>query len=520
MVIMQPEYPKLKRTPITPEELVGLEDIQSFLSLASPTVNLILEHCEKKIPFPEPKPPLPEIPLKPTKPNPPALPKEPEYPKEELEKIRIKWFHWLIGMSRREDIKRITSRYDLDLSNYHREKNKIEERYERALEFYEKKYIDWKSNRETRDKDYQYLSKIWLNKESKWEADYQNERKYFEESFHKASQGHNSSMIGSTKLILCNSKFPPCVSRDAEVFHNNESKLLLINFFMPYMPSVRIAKIKHLTNIDKIVDANKTETKKAQNLLLFAIPLYVCWQIAKSNFSKNIELIAFNGITTYKDPTTGLERTDCTMSLLVKTEDIAKIDIRYIDPKKSFYSLKGIVGASPVDYVPVQPLISFDRKDRRFIESREILAQEEEYSNLATLDWEDFEHLVRELFEKEFGTGGAEVRVTQASRDRGVDAIAFDTDPIRGGKFVIQAKRYTNVVEVSAVRDLYGTVLNEGANRGILVTTSTYGADAYEFAKDKPITLLSGNELLYLLSKHGYNFRIDLVEAKRLLKEQ
>ena len=101
-----------------------------------------------------------------------------------------------------------------------------------------------------------------------------------------------------------------------------------------------------------------------------------------------------------------------------------------------------------------------------------------------------------------------------------MDAIAFDTDPIRGGKFVIQAKRYTNVVEVSAVRDLYGTVLNEGANRGILVTTSTYGADAYEFAKDKPITLLSGNELLYLLSKHGYNFRIDLVEAKRLLKEQ
>jgi len=34
------------------------------------------------------------------------------------------------------------------------------------------------------------------------------------------------------------------------------------------------------------------------------------------------------------------------------------------------------------------------------------------------------------------------VKVTQASRDRGVDAIAFDPDPIRGGKFVIQAKRY------------------------------------------------------------------------------
>ena len=39
------------------------------------------------------------------------------------------------------------------------------------------------------------------------------------------------------------------------------------------------------------------------------------------------------------------------------------------------------------------------------------------------------------------------------------------------------------VVGVSAVRDLHGTVLNEGANKGILVTTSGYGNDAYDFAK-------------------------------------
>ena len=35
------------------------------------------------------------------------------------------------------------------------------------------------------------------------------------------------------------------------------------------------------------------------------------------------------------------------------------------------------------------------------------------------------------------------------------------------GKTVIQAKRYVNTVDVSAVRDLYGTVHNEGASRGI-----------------------------------------------------
>lgn len=37
--------------------------------------------------------------------------------------------------------------------------------------------------------------------------------------------------------------------------------------------------------------------------------------------------------------------------------------------------------------------------------------------------------------------------------------------------------------------------MNEGANSGILVTTSDYGANVYEFAKGKPINLLSGTEL-------------------------
>ena len=116
----------------------------------------------------------------------------------------------------------------------------------------------------------------------------------------------------------------------------------------------------------------------------------------------------------------------------------------------------------------------------------------------------------RELFGKVFGGEGQEVRVTQASRDRGVDAVAFDPDPIRGGKFVIQAKRYNNVVPVSAVRDLYGTMIAEGAVKGILVTTSHYGNDSREFAKDKPITLIDGPNLVYMFQQHGYKVKIEV----------
>jgi restriction system protein len=208
-------------------------------------------------------------------------------------------------------------------------------------------------------------------------------------------------------------------------------------------------------------------------------------------------------------------RRDIVLSVAGRYEDLQNIKLDRVEPETCFRSLKGVAAARIWEVVPIQPLIRFNTEDRRFITAKEVLDKSSD-SNLATMDWQDFEFLIRELFEKEFAANGGEVKVTQASRDRGVDAVVFDPDPLRGGKFIIQAKRYTNTVDVSAVRDLFGTVISEGANKGILVTTSNYGRDAHEFAKDKPLTLLNGANLLHLLARHGYIFKIDLEEARRL----
>jgi len=45
-------------------------------------------------------------------------------------------------------------------------------------------------------------------------------------------------------------------------------------------------------------------------------------------------------------------------------------------------------------------------------------------------------------------------------------------------------------------------------------------SNAYEFIKDKPLSLIDGDGLLGLLEKHGLNHRIDISEAKELLKTE
>src|SRR5262249_9004406 len=158
----------------------------------------------------------------------------------------------------------------------------------------------------------------------------------------------------------------------------------------------------------------------------------------------------------YDDPATGRQRTDVVMSVIAKPAELRSLRIERIDPEACFRGLKGIAAVRVTDLVPIAPLLKFDKKDERFVEGREVLDRLGG-ENLATMDWQAFEHLIRELFEREYARNGAEVRVTRASRDRGVDAVVFDPDPLHGGRFVIQAKRYVNTVDVSAVRDLYGT---------------------------------------------------------------
>jgi len=228
----------------------------------------------------------------------------------------------------------------------------------------------------------------------------------------------------------------------------------------------------------------------------------------------------FNGWVDSIDKATGHNVNSCIMSLQASKVEFSVINLQNIDPKASFKQLKGIGSSKLYGLSPVAPIISISKDDRRFVSAYDVIDGVDETDNLAAMDWQDFENLIRELFEKEFVSSGGEVKITQASRDGGVDAIAFDPDPIRGGKIVIQAKRYTNVVGVSAVRDLYGTTLNEGATKGILVTTANFGPDAYEFAKGKPLTLLNGGNLLHLLEKHGHKAKIDLKEAKMLLAEE
>lgn len=312
--------------------------------------------------------------------------------------------------------------------------------------------------------------------------------------------------------ILANSFYLFDFDSNPKIEYNKENKSILVEYYLPQLCDIPNTIYKNKKG--KILSTSAHN--KLYDDIIYKIVIRSISEIFHFDSLKKINTIFFNGRIISNSTATGKYIDNCILSISVNRDNFEDIDLNYINAKECFKHFKGISASKIHTITPIPPIITFNKNDKRFIENKKISINQG--TNLASMHWEDFEHLVRELFEMEFSKNGSEVKVTQASRDGGVDAIIFDPDPLRGGKIVVQAKRYVNTVGVSAVRDLYGTVINEGANTGILITTSNYGNDSYEFAKDKPLKLLNGAHLLALLHKNGINADINIELAKKQLK--
>jgi restriction system protein len=328
-----------------------------------------------------------------------------------------------------------------------------------------------------------------------------------------------SAVIEFTDLILARSEYPHFFPKKWEIGFQVETGVMVIDYDLPNVEQIpNLLAIRYISskNTFENVYLKDREVDQLYEAIVYQTCLRTIREIYASDLIDAIKSLTFNGYVDFINREIGRPARSCIVSIQTTKAAIENIDFSAVDPKACFRALKGAGSAKLSGMAAVVPILRLNRVDDRFVPARGVIDGLNETVNIAAIPWEDFEHLVRDVFEKEFSSPGGEVKITRASRDHGVDAVAFDPDPIRGGKIVIQAKRYTNPVGVSAVRDLYGTVINEGANRGILVTTSVYGPDSYDFAKDKPITLLTGGHLLSLLEKHGHPARIDLLEAKKL----
>jgi len=393
-----------------------------------------------------------------------------------------------------ESNQKLKSKFQKEVSNYEKSIEKIKLKNIEDIKLWEKEKAKFISKQEKTNSKIDSMKEMYLKLDP-------------------------SSVIEYCDLVLNNSIYPESFPKSYEIDYNPESKILIVEYSLPAIEQLpTLNEVKVIKGELKEYHISNAHILRMFDTTMYNITLRTIHELFEADVANAIDAISFNGWVNAINKATGIRENNCILSIQAKKTEFNEINLSQVDPKTCFKNLKGIGSSKLSGLTSIQPILQISKTDKRFTNHYEVADSMDNSTNLASMDWQDFEHLIREIFGKEFSSNGGEVKVTQASKDGGVDAIAFDPDPIRGGKIVIQAKRYTNTVGVSAVRDLYGTVMNEGATKGILVTTADYGPDAYDFVKGKPLTLMNGANLLYLLEKHGHQARIDIKEARENMR--
>jgi restriction system protein len=118
---------------------------------------------------------------------------------------------------------------------------------------------------------------------------------------------------------------------------------------------------------------------------------------------------------------------------------------------------------------------------------------------LHDLSARDFERIVDRLYQ----AMGYDTELTPAQRDGGRDIQATKIGPVEHEYIYVECKRHDSNVGVKYVRQLLGVISTDRVNKGALVTTAEFTADAKAYAqRDRRIQLIGGTALVTALNEN------------------
>ncbi|MER6162897.1 restriction endonuclease [Streptomyces sp. NPDC001868] len=299
--------------------------------------------------------------------------------------------------------------------------------------------------------------------------------------------------------------WPEGFPRGVSAAYDSAARQLVLDWELPRYDVVPEAKtVVYMPSVDQDKERPRpvTQRRALYRDVLAQCTLLVLHDLFAADEFGALESVVLNGFVDDHDPATGRRAQIFLSTVQVPRSVFAGLHLEQVSAVDCLTDgLRGQLSARPDQRTPVRP----GRRPGDVGNGVGVVTHGgEDEPDLLEMDPLAFESLVAELFR----AMGMQAVTTQRSGDGGVDVDALDPTPIRGGKIVVQVKRYRNTVPPTAVRDLYGTVQDAGANKGVLVTTSKFGPGSHTFANGKPLELVSGRELVDLLHRHGLRGRL------------
>lgn len=323
----------------------------------------------------------------------------------------------------------------------------------------------------------------------------------FERDFRR---GEPEAVAQFCTMALDSSVYPEGFAHRTRALYRPDPKEVVVEFELPPQAVIPVERdYRYVMGRDEITPLPRAvkDIKDRYARLVAQVALRTIHEVFACDQGGVAEVVSFNGHVATKDLATGQPIRPCLISVSAERTVFDTFVLGDLDPVMCLRKLNALVSNHPYDLEAVRPVVDFETllTQYKFVEGMDAVAGLDSRPDLLDMTPTEFEHLVRQLFEKM----GMKSWVTQASKDDGVDGVAVNEDPVFGGLCIIQAKRYKGPVGVEAVRALAGVMEDKHATKGIMVTTSWVTKDGHAFTdRHGRIQIIECEELKFLCKEH------------------
>ncbi|MEU5943655.1 restriction endonuclease [Micromonospora sp. NPDC047548] len=236
-----------------------------------------------------------------------------------------------------------------------------------------------------------------------------------------------------------------------------DSTLLALEWYLPNVDIVPQVKTYRYVKSRDSTDTTPrpiTEIRLAYQRLVAQIALRALRVVFAADAFKVVDTVVFNGRVDAIDRSTGQAIDPHLITLRATRDQFTPLVLSQVDPVTCVQKyFAADVSRHPDELQEVMPVMKFEMADPRIVAAVDVISGLDKRPNLMAFSPKEFEHFAHNLFTRM----GFDTKLFKADGDGGVDCVAYDPTPIRGGKYVIQVKQYARkrLVPPSAVRDLY-----------------------------------------------------------------
>jgi restriction system protein len=317
--------------------------------------------------------------------------------------------------------------------------------------------------------------------------------------------GRRKAVADYFRQVLAMQRYPADFPTAAKVAYLPAEQEIIADIDLPLLEAVPELESCEYLPVKKTL-RHKKLTVSARNSLYQLVIAQMALRTLRCIFIADrgglVRTVACNGYVDTINTATGKPARWCVVSTKVDRDLFDDLDLAHVKPLDCLAYLHAKISKTPEKFLPVQPIIEYPWDDLPYSDELDAIADLDTVQNLLDLDGYEFEKLMLQLFEAipEFD----EVRRTRSWADGGIDLVAVNTTPFVGGRVAIQAKRFAphRKVDISAVREVVGSISQREFNKGIIITTSGFTAAAREEATRLGVELYDCERLLWLLGRH------------------